>query len=150
MKFFLCFFAALCLTTAACNNDLTACEADDQEAQIQDYIDKEGLVTQRTASGIHYIIEEEGSQIRPAPDSRVRVRYKGYLIDGSVFDEPPGVTEFALNELIAGWGEGLQLFKKGGKGTLIIPCQLAYGERNQVRIPSASVIIFDIELVDVL
>ena len=138
---------AMCLFGACTNND--RCDALNQETRIQDYIEKNNLVTQKTASGLHYIIEEEGSQIRPIETSIVKVIYTGRLTDGSIFDQTDTGIEFSLGSVIAGWTEGIQLFKKGGKGTLIVPCTLGYGEQNRTGIPPASVLIFDIELVDV-
>ena len=138
---------AMFIFGACSGND--RCDADDQESRIQSYIEANNLVTQKTASGLHYIIEEEGSQIRPIASSTVKVIYKGYRTDGTVFDETSIPIEFALNGVIAGWTEGIQLFKKGGKGTLIVPCNLGYGEQNRTNIPPASVLIFEIELTDV-
>ncbi|MFK7972061.1 MAG: FKBP-type peptidyl-prolyl cis-trans isomerase [Bacteroidia bacterium] len=149
MNFRILFLALLAMSIlASCGNN-DRCDADDQEARIQKYVSDNNLVTQRTASGIHYIIEEEGSQIRPIASSTVSVIYKGYRTDGTVFDETSTPISFGLNGVIAGWTEGIPLFKKGGKGTLIIPCQLGYGEQNRTNIPPATVLIFDIELVDV-
>lgn len=146
LRFFLMALVVM-MSIVACDNQ--RCDADDQELRIQDYIQANNLVTQKTASGIHYIIEEEGSQIRPIETSEVTVRYKGYLTDGTVFDETESGIDFFLNSVIAGWTEGIQLFKKGGKGILIIPCNLGYGEQNRRNIPPASVLIFEIELLDV-
>lgn len=145
LRFFLMALMGLMLI-AACDNQ--RCDADDQESRIQDYIQANSLVTQKTESGLHYIIEEEGSQIRPVATSTVTMSYKGYLTDGTVFDENSGI-DFLLNGVIAGWTEGVQLFKKGGKGILIIPCTLGYGEQNRTRIPPGSVLIFEIEVLDV-
>lgn len=146
IRIYLTLFLAVCLF-GACSND--TCDPDDQEARIQRYIEANSLVTQKTASGIHYIIEEEGSQIRPIETSTVSMIYKGYRTDGTVFDETTTAIEFNLQGVIAGWTEGIQLFKKGGKGTLIIPCQLGYAEQSRTNIPPASVLIFDVEVVAV-
>lgn len=109
---------------------------------------------QETASGILYKVEREGNGAKPAATDRVRVHYEGKLSDGSVFDssyqrgEP---AEFALNQVIPGWTEGLQLMSEGSIYELVIPYQLAYGERGmRGAIPPCSDLTFKVELIKVL
>ena len=79
----------------------------------------------------------------------VKVHYKGYLTDGSVFDETSGnAREFALYSVIEGWQIGIPLFGKGGKGKLFIPSDYGYGGSSTDEIPAHSVLIFDIVLSD--
>ena len=84
----------------------------------------------------------------------MRVQYKGQLTDGTVFDssyDREGPIEFPLDQVIAGWTEGLQLMKEGGKMVLYIPPKLAYGEEGvSGSIPANSVLIFDVELLKIL
>ncbi|MCU0346785.1 MAG: FKBP-type peptidyl-prolyl cis-trans isomerase [Saprospiraceae bacterium] len=117
--------------------------------KIEDYLADNNLTAQSTASGLHYIIEEEGTGGHPSATSEVTVNYKGYFLDGGVFDQTNGTPiTFSLQNVIEGWTEGIPLFKKGGKGKLFIPSALAYGNSGQGSIPGRTVIAFDVELVD--
>ena len=101
-----------------------------------------------TASGLQYTIEAEGADYKIAPQDTVWVNYKGTLIDGTVFDENDS-TMFVANRVIRGWTEGLSLLGEGGKATLYIPSDLAYGERGNRAIAPNSVLIFDVEVLKV-
>ncbi len=113
---------------------------------------KEGVKT--TASGLQYMVLAESNGPKPAKTSKVRVHYTGTLIDGKVFDssvqrgEP---AEFGLNQVIAGWTEGLQLMPTGAKYRFFIPAELAYGDRGAPgAIPPCAALIFDVELLAIL
>lgn len=106
-----------------------------------------------TKSGLQYIIEKEGTGATPKAGDDVVCHYKGTLIDGTEFDssyERGEPARFPVSGVIAGWTEALQLMKAGGKWKLFIPSELAYGERGNPTIPPNSVLIFDIELLEVL
>ena len=107
----------------------------------------------RTASGLRYRIDKPGSGAKPVAASTVSCRYTGQLHDGKVFDSTKDRNNepvtFALNEVIPGWTEGLQLIAKGGVIHLWIPASLAYGDQEQDVIPAGSVLEFEVELVDV-
>ena len=95
-----------------------------------------------------YVIDNVGAGGNPNSSSNVTVIYKGYLLDGSVFDQsnPTGVT-LNLSNVIQGWREGIPYFKiGGGKGKLLIPSALGYGDQAKSSIPANSVLIFDIQL----
>lgn len=107
-----------------------------------------------TKSGLQYEVLSEGTGKHPKANDTVRCHYHGTLIDGTVFDssyqrgEP---CEFGLNQVIAGWTEGVQLMKEGAKYRFYIPYQLAYGERGAgASIPPCAALIFDVELLKVL
>lgn len=112
---------------------------------------KEGIET--TESGLQYEVVEEGSGQSPDASDRVTVHYTGTLIDGTVFDssrERGEPASFALNQVIPGWTEGLQLMKEGGHYKFYIPSELAYGERGAGDvIEPGSTLIFDVELLEV-
>ena len=111
-----------------------------------------GIVT--LASGLQYKIEREGSDTKPTTVDEVEVNYKGTLLDGRVFDssyDRGQSIKFALNRVIPGWTEGLQLIGEGGKITLYLPSDLAYGERGapgSIIEPNAT-LIFEVELLKV-
>ncbi|MFN8776110.1 MAG: FKBP-type peptidyl-prolyl cis-trans isomerase [Flavobacteriales bacterium] len=108
---------------------------------------REGVQT--TASGLQYKIIKEGNGRRPDANDKVTVHYHGTLIDGTVFDSSVqrGKTiTFGLNQVIAGWTEGLQLMSEGSKYMLFIPQNLAYGSRGQGKIQPYSALVFEVEL----
>lgn len=112
---------------------------------------KEGVIT--TESGLQYEVITEGTGASPVATDVVTVHYHGTLIDGTVFDssvERGEPTSFPLNGVIAGWTEGLQLMKEGGKTRFYIPSDLAYGERGAGQtIGPGATLIFDVELLKV-
>ena len=113
---------------------------------------KEGVKV--TASGLQYRVITEGSGNKPVASSKVKVHYTGKLLDGTVFDssvqrgEP---IDFALNQVIPGWTEGVQLMTPGSKYEFYIPSDLAYGDRGAGNaIPPGAALIFEVELLAVL
>lgn len=111
---------------------------------------KEGVKT--TASGLQYKVIKEGTGKSPKATDVVEVNYEGKLLDGTVFDssyERGEPIEFPLNQVIAGWTEGLQLMKEGGKYEFFIPSDLAYGEAGNSGIEPNSTLIFTVELLKV-
>jgi FKBP-type peptidyl-prolyl cis-trans isomerase FkpA len=116
---------------------------------IQAYKTNNGLTTQTTASGLHYIIDVVGSGRRPDATDTVRVNYVGKLLNGTQFDANNNIS-FGLRNVIQGWQEGIPLLRVGGKGRLIIPSSLAYGSTPQQNIPANSVLIFEVELLGIV
>ncbi len=114
---------------------------------------EKGVLT--TPSGLQYMVLREGSGPRPIPSDTVRVNYEGKLLDGSVFDssyqrgEP---AEFGLNQVIAGWTEGLGLMPVGAKYRFWIPSDLAYGANGAPggRIGPNATLSFDVELLGIV
>lgn len=103
-------------------------------------------------SGLRYEIVKQGDGAMPKSTDTVKVHYTGTLIDGQVFDssvERNEPAEFALNEVIPGWTEGIQKVGKGGKIKLYVPPHLAYGDDGRPGIPPSSTLVFDVELLDI-
>ncbi|MBL7814644.1 MAG: FKBP-type peptidyl-prolyl cis-trans isomerase [Saprospiraceae bacterium] len=139
-------FVAILSSSVACKKDV------DEDKLITDYLTSKGLTAEKTTEGLYYIIETQGtgSTNTPTPSNTVTMRYKGYLLDGTVFDQNQTTAGFTspLYGLIKGWQIGVPKFKKGGKGKLFIPSSLAYGSSGSGTIPGNTPIAFDIELVD--
>jgi FKBP-type peptidyl-prolyl cis-trans isomerase FklB len=125
---------------------------EDGEKYLAENAKKEGVVT--LPSGLQYIALKEGSGKKPKATDQVKCHYEGMLVDGTLFDSSiqrgePAV--FPLNQVIAGWTEGLQLMSEGAKYRFFIPYLLGYGEAGAgSTIPPYSALVFDVELIEVL
>ena len=117
---------------------------------ILDYVATNNLNDTEHESGIFYLIDTPGQGGNPTLNAEVTVRYKGYYLDGQVFDETPGseTRSWPLSYLIEGWQICIPLLKKGGKGLFIIPSGLAYGSNPPQGVRKNAVMAFEIELVD--
>lgn len=141
----------LIIFTSCSKNDIQTIDyVTKNEQEITDYITTKNLTATRTNSGLYYVITEEGTGAQPAASSNVTVAYKGSFINGQVFDQSTeaGYTT-SLQNVIQGWTEGITYFKEGGKGLLLIPAHLGYGNYNYSTIPGGSVLIFEIHLISV-
>lgn len=130
-------------------------EAETQKKEGESFLEenkkKDGVET--TASGLQYRVIEEGSGQSPSADDVVQVHYSGRFVDGSEFDssyERGEPVQFRLNQVIKGWAEGVQLMKKGSKYELVVPSDLGYGPQGHQGIPGNAVLIFEVELLDIL
>ena len=106
-----------------------------------------------TPTGLQYRILKEGTGSSPSSTDKVKVHYVGKLLDGTVFDssvERGEPSEFGLNQVIRGWTEGLQLMKPGAKYQFFIHPKIAYGSRPRPKIPGNSLLIFEVELLNIL
>jgi FKBP-type peptidyl-prolyl cis-trans isomerase FkpA len=141
----------MAVVNSACDKSLSEAEqlAVDK-ALLRAYIAEKGLVVDSTDSGLYYVTTLEGSGPNPNINSTVVVAYKGYFLNGEVFDEsvPGAPVTFPLRNLILGWQEGIPLMKAGGRATLLLPSRLGYGTRGSSNIDPNTPIIFDISLVD--
>ena len=130
----------------------TSCRKDDtpDKTIIENYLKTHNITTaQSNASGLYYIIQEPGAGSHPNINSVVTVNYKGYLTDGTVFDQSETGKPYTsrLSNLIAGWQQGIPVISAGGKIQLFVPSELGYGASAKGKIPANSVLIFDIELI---
>lgn len=112
---------------------------------------KENANAKTTASGLVYVVEKEGAGDAPTLADTVTVNYKGTLVDGKEFDasEEGKPATFGVSQVIKGWTEMLQLMKPGSKVKVVIPYNLAYGERGSYNIEPFSTLVFDVELLSV-
>ena len=121
------------------------------EAFLAENGKKDGVVT--LPSGLQYQVLKEGNGKKPSATDQVVCHYEGTLIDGTVFDSSYKRNQpatFGLNQVIAGWTEGVQLMQEGAKYRFFIPYDLAYGERGAgAQIPPLAALVFDVELIEV-
>ena len=122
------------------------------EKYLAENAKKDGVVT--LPSGLQYQVIQEGNGKKPTAKDTVMCHYEGFLIDGTVFDSSVQRGEpatFPLQQVIAGWTEGLQLMQEGAKYRFFIPYRLAYGEGGAGgSIPPYAALIFDVELIQVI
>jgi FKBP-type peptidyl-prolyl cis-trans isomerase FklB len=122
------------------------------EKYLAENAKKDGVIT--LPSGLQYQVLKEGNGKKPTAKDSVKCHYEGFLIDGTVFDSSlqrgePAV--FGLQQVIAGWTEGLQLMQEGAKYRFFIPYRLAYGEGGAgASIPPFAALVFDVELIQVM
>ena len=122
------------------------------EKYLAENAKKDGVKT--LPSGLQYQVLKEGNGKKPSAKDSVKCHYEGFLIDGTVFDSSiqrgePAV--FGLQQVIAGWTEGLQLMQEGAKYRFCIPYRLAYGEGGAgSSIPPFAALVFDVELIEVM
>ncbi|PPI84096.1 peptidylprolyl isomerase [Marinobacter maroccanus] len=120
------------------------------EAFLAENAEREGVET--TESGLQYEVLEQGDGEKPAATDTVQVHYTGELLSGEVFDssrERGEPVTFALNQVIPGWTEGLQLMSEGARYKLYIPSDLAYGPGGNRAIGPNETLVFDVELLEI-
>lgn len=107
----------------------------------------------KTESGALYAETVAGTGASPAATDKVKVHYRGTLLDGTEFDSSIArgqPAEFALNQVIKCWTEGLQKMKVGGKAKLVCPSDIAYGDRGRPSIPPGATLVFEVELLEIV
>ena len=123
-------------------------------AEMQQYFAENHIVANPTATGLYYVMLEDGNGEMPEKGNNVKVHYTGKLLDGTVFDSSlergePIEVPIGMGYVIPGWDEGIMMMSKGEKGVLYIPYYLGYGDRGAgADIPPFANLIFEVELID--
>ena len=129
-------------------------ETEKADAEMQLYFAENDIVAEPTASGLYYVMTQEGNGEMPVAGANVKVHYTGMLLDGNVFDSSiergePIEVPIGMGYVIPGWDEGIMMMSKGEQGVLYIPYYLGYGDRGAgPDIPPFSNLIFELELID--
>lgn len=149
----LCFFSCFKKDTGCSYQNDTSVAPSTETQAVKHYLDSIGIAATLHSGGFYYNVVSWGSGPQPGVCSSVTVSYVGKLINGFVFDQQTDAL-FTLGGLIPGWKQGLPLISKGGEIKLYIPPSLGYGPESQyangvVVIPANSILIFDINLVNV-
>jgi peptidylprolyl isomerase len=123
-----------------------------EKANRDEYLIKNGITQQPSASGLIVVMQQEGSGPKPQTGQKVTVHYTGYLTNGNKFDSSvdrgqPFSFTLGKGEVIKGWDEGIAMLSPGAKAQLIIPSSIGYGGRGMRPIPAFSTLIFDVELI---
>ncbi len=148
----LIFSMILALELTGCSNkdndkDNRCTTAAEDDVKMQEYISANGITAIKHTSGMYYQIVEPGSGATPTINSTVKTNYNGKFTNNTSFDG--GIVSFPLGGVIEGWQIGIPLIKQGGKIKLIIPPYLGYGCNDFRSIPGNSVLVFDVELLEV-
>ncbi|WP_034030017.1 FKBP-type peptidyl-prolyl cis-trans isomerase [Pseudomonas aeruginosa] len=125
--------------------------AGEGRAYLAENAKREGVTV--LPSGLQFEVLSTGEDAKPSREDTVRTHYHGTLIDGTVFDssyQRGQPAEFPVGGVIAGWVEALQLMNAGSKWRLHVPSELAYGGQAVGSIPPHSVLVFDVELLEIL
>jgi FKBP-type peptidyl-prolyl cis-trans isomerase len=125
-----------------------------EKTMMNKYLADHKITTKPTASGLYYVEKVKGTGAKAAAGKKVKVHYTGTLLDGTKFDSSrdrnePFEFELGKGQVIKGWDEGIAMMNVGGKAMLIIPSNIAYGERDMGKIAPYSTLVFDVELLDV-
>ena len=147
MKYFSLLLMIVALASCKTYSDDEVQSFDDE---IQAYIKENNIDVEKSSSGMYYKIIEQGEGRKIQFKDVVRFKYKGTLLDGTVFDDQTeDPVEFRVDQLIGAWKEIMLELNDGGKAYLIAPPQQGYGTHNLEDIPANSILIFDMEVVEV-
>ncbi|MFK7810035.1 MAG: FKBP-type peptidyl-prolyl cis-trans isomerase [Saprospiraceae bacterium] len=128
--------------------------ATDTIITIEGYLNANDIKPQRSDKRVYYHIESYGDGVQPKAGDYVKVRFKGKLLNGNVFDESaedePFVFQLGYRQVILGWEHGIPLFQVGSKGSLFVPAELGYGNQGVGSVPANSPLHFEIEVLGIL
>ena len=125
-------------------------ELSEFDQEIEKYMKSNKIDCEKSASGLYYKILEEGEGDFIQFTDKVSVKYKGTLLGGEKFDEQTEAIEMPVSAQINAWKELMLQLKKGSKAYMIVPPHLGYGEYKVDKIPSNSILVFELEVVDVM
>jgi len=128
----------------------TAAEKEKGKAYAEKAAQEAGAV--KTPSGLVYLETQAGTGASPSAHDKVKVHYRGTLIDGTEFDSSikrGQPAEFELTGVIPCWTEALEKMKVGGKAKIVCPPEIAYGDRGRPSIPGGATLVFEVELLEV-
>ena len=141
-------FLILSVFLISCNKiDTTQDSIDDKI--ITDYLSVNKLTATKTTSGLYYKIDKIGEGKKVNTSNTIYLKYTGKLPNDTIFDQNLNGTYLSLKTAINGFREGLSYFNVGGKGQLFIPSKLAYGKNSVGKVPSNSVLFFEIEVIEI-
>lgn len=120
------------------------------DIRIEKYLKSKNIDCKKSASGLYFKIVEEGEGDFVQYKDKVSVIYKGTFLDGAVFDEQKKPVELPVSAQINAWKELMLQLKKGSKAYMVVPPHLGYGPYEVSKIPSNSILVFELEVVDVL
>lgn len=154
MKKYLLILFVLVAGLSSCKKDEdfdTVAQANTDDVVIQNYLKSHNITDYvKDPSGLYYQIVTPGTGAYPSGTSSITVNYTGTLVDGTQFDASTGFAASLNGGVIRGWTFGLQHINVGGTIQLFIPSGLAYGNNAQDKIPANSVLIFKIDLINIV
>jgi len=146
IRVLLIFFGLLTLSSCSTYSEEEKKSFDDK---IAAYLDRKNIKCEKSSTGLHYKIIEEGEGDRIQLQDEVTFVYKGTLLNGKVFDETDEPVTFKVQALISAWKEVMLYLRPGGKAFIVSPPQLGYGEHDLKDIPPNSILVFELEVVSV-
>ncbi len=148
LKYTLLIFLAMLFVSTSCRKDDPEVIAEKDRKKILEYLAEHELDYTELEEGVFVVIEHEGTGGHPHENSTVRMTYEGRLLDGTLFDAGTNAVLF-LGNTVRGFRIGVMEFKRGGKGLILIPSALGYGQYPPPgNIPRNAVLIFDVEIID--
>ncbi len=116
---------------------------------IREWIRQQNIQYKSTDSGLYYYFENKGQGQKIKYTDSVTVQFKGTLLDSTIFEIEKAPVTFAVNEVIIAWKEVLLMSKRNAKIKIIVPPQLGYGNHKLDKIPQNSILLYEIEIIDI-